>query len=124
MSACLVAIAAAPGVPAAAPWTAGCWRVTSAVYSPCTIPLTRVVAVKPSICTPPVTGFVTVQVMFGVFGTPSGNTSGYPPIAGVRPDSSDENSHPAGTFAEIVDGHEIGVRFRVARRQGFARICL
>jgi hypothetical protein len=30
------------------------------VYSPYTIPLTRVVAVKPSICAPAATGFVTV----------------------------------------------------------------
>jgi hypothetical protein len=100
MSACLVAIEAAPGDPAAAPWTAGAWRVTSAVYSPCTIPLTWVVAVKPSICVPPATGLVTVQVRLGVSGTSSGSTSGYPPIAGVRPDVSEENSHPAGTFTD------------------------
>src|SRR5580704_7973941 len=89
MSACLVAIEAAPGDPAAAPWTAGAWRVTSAVYSPCTIPLTWVVAVKPSVCVPPATGLVTVQVRLGVSGTSSGSTSGYPPIAGVRPDVSE-----------------------------------
>src|ERR1700686_4111383 len=100
MRACFDALAATLGVAAATPWIAGNWRVTCAEYSPCTIPLARVVAVKPSICAPAATGFVTVQVRLGVFGMSTGKTSGYPPSAGVRPDSSDENSHPAGTFAD------------------------
>src|ERR1700681_209449 len=100
MRACLDALPAAPGIAAAAPLIAGNWRVTCAVYSPCTIPLARVVAVKPSICAPAATGFVTVQVRLGVFGTSSGNTIGYPFNVGVRPNSSDENSQPAGDFAD------------------------
>ena len=47
MSACWVSVGAAPGAPAAAPLIAGDWSVTCAVYSPCTIVPTRVVAVKP-----------------------------------------------------------------------------
>src|SRR5262249_14323174 len=100
MSACLDTVAAAPGVPAAAPRTAGDCRVTCAVYSPSTIALTRVVAVKPSICAPAATGFVTVQVKLAVPGTSTGNPSGYPFQGGVRPTSSDENSQPAGDFAD------------------------
>src|SRR6266404_5654039 len=100
MSACLETIAAAPGVPAAAPRIAGDWRVTRAVYSPSTIVLTRVVAVKPSTCAPAATGFVTIQVRLGVFGTSTGTTIGHPFNVGVRPNSSDENSQPAGDFAD------------------------
>jgi hypothetical protein len=70
------------------------------VYSPYTIPLTRVVAVKPSICAPAATGFVTVQVRLGVPGTSTGNTSGYPFQYWVRPNYSDENSQPAGDFTD------------------------
>ena len=70
MSACLEGFVAAP----CAPWMAGSWRVTWAAYSPGTIALTRVVAVKPSICAPAATGLVTVQVRLGVFGTSNGNT--------------------------------------------------
>jgi len=99
MSACLDILAAAPGVPAATPRIAGDCRVTCAVYSPSTILLTRVVAVKPSICAPAATGFVTVQVRLGVPGTSTGNTRGYPFQYGVRPNCSDENSQPAGDFA-------------------------
>ena len=36
----------------------------------------------------------------GVFGTSTGNTIGYPFNVGVRPNSSDENSQPAGDFAD------------------------
>src|SRR5258706_16060920 len=100
MSACLDTIAAAPGVPVAIARIAGECRVTCAVYSPSTIALTRVVAVKPSICAPAATGFVTVQVRLGVPGTSTGNTSGYPFQYGVRPNSSDENSQPSGDFAD------------------------
>ena len=100
MSACWVSVGAAPGAPAAAPSIAGDWSVTCAVYSPCTIVPTRVVAVKPSTCVPPTTGFVTVQVRLGVLGTSTGNTSGYPFQAGVRPEFSDENSQPAGDFTD------------------------
>src|SRR5258708_1961167 len=100
MSACLDTLAAAPSVPAAVPLTAGNWRVTCAEYSPCTVALTRVVAMKPSTCAPAATGFVTVQVRFGVFGTSTGNTIGYPFNVGVRPNSSDENSQPARDFAD------------------------
>ena len=49
---------------------------------------------------PAVTGFVTIQVRLGVFGTSTGNTIGYPFDVGVRPNSSDENSQPAGDFAD------------------------
>jgi hypothetical protein len=70
MSACLDTIAAAPGVPAATPRIADACRVTCAVYSPSTITLTRVVAVKPSICGPAATSFVTVQIRLGVPGHP------------------------------------------------------
>src|ERR1700732_2448783 len=100
MRACFDALAATLRVAAATPWIAGNWRVTCAVYSPCTLPLARVVAVKPSICAPAATGFVTVQVRLGVFGTSSGNTIGYPFNVGVRPNSSDEKSQPAGDFAD------------------------
>src|SRR5438552_297619 len=100
ISACLYTKASAPGVPAAMPPIAGDTRVTCAVYSPYTIALTRVVAVKPSICAPAATCFVTVQVRLGVPGTSTGNTSGYPFQYGVRPNSSDENSQPAGDFAD------------------------
>jgi len=100
MTACLDAFATTPGAPAGVPWTAGNWRVTCAVYSPCTIALTRVVAVKPSTCVPAATGFVTVQVRLGVFGTSNGNTIGYPFSVVVRPNSSDENSQPTGDFAD------------------------
>ena len=58
------------------------------------------VAVNPSSRVAAATGLVTVQVRFGVFGTSSGSTSGYPFAVGVRPNSSEENSHPAGDFAE------------------------
>jgi hypothetical protein len=51
-------------------------------------------------CAPAATGFVTVQVRLGVFGTSTGNTIGYPFNAGVRPNSSDENSRPAGDLAD------------------------
>src|SRR6516164_3753770 len=98
--ACLDTKASAPGVPAAAPLMGGDSRVTCAVYSPYTIPLTRVVAVKPSICVPGATGFVTVQVRLGVPGTSTGNTSGYPFQYGVRPNSSSEDSQPAGDFTD------------------------
>src|SRR3981081_1493662 len=57
VSACLDTKASAPGIPAATPPIAGDTRVTCAVYSPDTIALTRVVAVKPSICAPAATGF-------------------------------------------------------------------
>src|ERR1700733_8078697 len=97
MNACLDAFAATLGVP---PWIAGDWRVTCAEYLPCTIVPTRVVAVKPSVCVPPASGFVTVHVRLGVLGTSSGNTTGYPFHVGVRPNSSDENSQPAGDFAD------------------------
>src|SRR6266446_5553252 len=100
ISACLDTKASAPGIPAATPPIAGDTRVTCAVYSPYTIALTRVVAVKPSICAPAATGFVTVQVRLGVPGTSTGNTSGYPFQYGVRPNSSDENSQPSGDFAD------------------------
>jgi secondary thiamine-phosphate synthase enzyme len=46
------------------------------------------------------TGFVTIHVRLGVFGTSTGNTIGYPFNVGVRPNSSDENSQPAGDFAD------------------------
>src|SRR5580693_9072661 len=98
MSACLVAIEAAPGDPAAAPWTAGAWRVTSAVYSPCTIPLTWVVAVKPSIFVPPATVLVTVQVRLGVSGTSSrlASTCGYhwTSISAALPYGGTDGSNP------------------------------
>jgi hypothetical protein len=68
MRACLDALATKPGVPAATLWTAGNWRVTCAVYSPCAIALTQVVAVKPAICAPAATGSVTLQVRLGVGG--------------------------------------------------------
>src|ERR1700738_1153585 len=100
ISACLDTKASAPGIPAATPPMAGDTRVTCAVYSPYTIALARVVAVKPSICVPAATGFVTVQVRLGVPGTSTGTTSGYPFQYGVRPNSSDENSQPAGDFAD------------------------
>jgi hypothetical protein len=100
MSACLDTIASAPGVPAATPPIAGDSRVTCAVYSPYTMALTRVVAVKPSICAPAATGLVTVQVRLGVPRTSTGNTSGYPFQYGVRPNSSEENSQPCGDFAD------------------------
>src|SRR5258708_282399 len=100
ISACLDTKTSAPGIPAATPATAGDTRVICAVYSPYTIVLTRVVAVKPSICAPAVTGFATVQVRLGVPGTSTGNTSGYPFQYGVRPNSSAENSKPSGDFAD------------------------
>jgi hypothetical protein len=55
---------------------------------------------KPSICAPPATGFVTVQVSLGVFAMSTGNTTGYPSKNRVRPNCSDENSQPAGDFAD------------------------
>src|ERR1019366_525469 len=96
MTACLDALAATPAAPA----TAGNWVVTCAVNSPSTMVLTRVVAMKPSICAPAATGFVTAQVRLGVFGTSTGNTTGYPFHMGVLPEFSDENSQPAGDFTD------------------------
>ena len=74
--------------------------MTCAVYEPYTIVFTRVVALKPSICAPAATDLVTAQVRLGVPGTSTGNTSGYPFQDGVRPNSSNENSQPAGDFAD------------------------
>jgi hypothetical protein len=112
MSACLVAIEATPGDPAAAPWTAGAWRVTSAVYSPCTIPLTRVVAVKPSICIPPATGLVTVQVrcirhVQRQYQRVSAHCRGSAGCLGRELPSCRHFRRPVDQAIEIVDGHEI-----------------
>jgi hypothetical protein len=107
MSACLAAIEAAPGDPAAAPWTAGAWRVTSAVYSPCTIPLTWVVAVKPSIFVPPATVLVTVQVRLGVSGTSSrlASTCGYhwTSISAALPYGGTDGSNPVPSSGESAN---------------------
>jgi hypothetical protein len=110
MSACLDSIAVAPSVPAATPRTAGDCRVTCAVYSPSTIALTRVVAVKPSICAPAATGFVTVQVRLGVPGTSTGNTSGY---ATANEDAPRTTLAKSGAAAGLEDAGHLGGSFAV-----------
>jgi HAMP domain-containing protein len=60
----------------------------------------RVTAENPVTSVPGFTSAVAVQVMLGVPGMSIGSTSGYPPIAGVLPDSSDVNFQPSGVFTD------------------------
>ena len=99
IGACLEVIVALAGE-RAAPWIGPDRWVTCAEYMPSVIVVMRVAAENPVTSVPGFTAAVAAQVMLGVPGMSTGSTSGYPPMPGVLPDSSDVNFHPSGVFTD------------------------